>query len=124
MSNQRSLLFGIYSIYFLCGLALCFEGVFLPEFKIHFGLTYTEQMYTMFAKGLPFVIFSIPIGFFTRKIGFKNCMTIALILFAIGTWLLFRVSKQETMDWYLPHSSLLERVSTLSWLPETPCYLL
>ena len=60
----------------------------MPEFKEHFHLTYQQQMYTMFAKNIPFIIFSILIGLLSRKIGFKNCLTIALFLFAAGTALL------------------------------------
>lgn len=88
LTQTRSLLVAVYTVYFICGLAQCFEGFFLPEFKAHFALTYTEQMYTMFAKNMPFVCFSIAIGFLSRKIGFKNCLTVALLLFALGTWLL------------------------------------
>jgi len=82
------LLYSVYFIYFFCGMAMCFEGAFMPEFKEHFQLTYQQQMYTMFAKNIPFVIFSILIGLLSKKIGFKNCLTIAMFLFAIGTALL------------------------------------
>ena len=82
------LLHSVYFIYFFCGMAMCFEGAFMPEFKEHFHLTYQQQMYTMFAKNIPFIIFSILIGLLSRKIGFKNCLTIALFLFAAGTALL------------------------------------
>jgi FHS family L-fucose permease-like MFS transporter len=88
MSQTKTLLYTVYSVYFFCGLALCFENVFLPEFKELFGLTYTEQMYTMFAKNIPFIFLSVGIGFLTNRIGFKNCLTIALFLFALGSWLI------------------------------------
>ncbi|AQG80624.1 MFS transporter [Spirosoma montaniterrae] len=95
LTHRRVLLLAVYAVYFICGLAQCFEGLFLPEFKTHFGLTYTEQMYTMFAKNTPFVFFSIAIGFLIRKIGYKNCLTIALFLFALGTWLLVPGLRQQ-----------------------------
>lgn len=89
MENQRrTLLFAVYAIYFTCGLAQCFEGFFMPEFKTHFALSYTEQMYTMLAKNGPFVLVSIPVGFLTQRLGFKRCLTLALALFAAGTLLL------------------------------------
>jgi FHS family L-fucose permease-like MFS transporter len=69
-------------------MAMCFEGAFMPEFKEYFNLSYQQQMYTMFAKNIPFVIFSILIGILSKKIGFKNCLTIAMFLFAAGTALL------------------------------------
>ena len=87
ISGER-LLYSVYFIYFFCGMAMCFEGAFMPEFKEHFHLTYQQQMYTMFAKNVPFIFFSILIGLLSRKIGFKNCLTIALFLFAAGTALL------------------------------------
>lgn len=82
------LLYSVYFIYFFCGMAMCFEGAFMPEFKEHFQLSYQQQMYTMFAKNIPFVVFSILIGWLSKKIGFKNCLTIAMFLFAAGTALL------------------------------------
>jgi FHS family L-fucose permease-like MFS transporter len=82
------LLYSVYFIYFFCGMAMCFEGAFMPEFKEHFQLSYQQQMYTLFAKNIPFVIFSILIGLLSKKIGFKNCLTIAMFLFAAGTALL------------------------------------
>jgi MFS transporter, FHS family, L-fucose permease len=82
------LLYSVYFIYFFCGMAMCFEGAFMPEFKEHFQLSYQQQMYTMFAKNIPFVVFSILIGWLSKKIGFKNCLTIAMFLFAVGTALL------------------------------------
>ncbi len=85
MQRQKTLLYTVYFVYFICGLAQCFEGVFLPEFKTYFGLSYTEQMYTMFAKNIPFIFFSIAIGYYLRRIGYKNCLSVSLFLFAIGT---------------------------------------
>lgn len=67
---------------------MCFEGAFMPEFKEYFNLSYQQQMYIMFAKNIPFVIFSILIGILSKRIGFKNCLTIAMFLFAAGTVIL------------------------------------
>jgi MFS transporter, FHS family, L-fucose permease len=88
LASENRLLYSVYFIYFFCGMAMCFEGAFMPEFKEHFNLSYQQQMYTMFAKNIPFVIFSILIGVLSKKIGFKNCLTIAMFLFAAGTALL------------------------------------
>jgi FHS family L-fucose permease-like MFS transporter len=88
LTSENRLLYSVYFIYFFCGMAMCFEGAFMPEFKEYFNLSYQQQMYTMFAKNIPFVIFSILIGILSKKIGFKNCLTIAMFLFAAGTALL------------------------------------
>jgi len=86
--SANRLLYSVYFIYFFCGMAMCFEGAFMPEFKEYFNLSYQQQMYTMFAKNIPFVVFSIFIGLLSKRIGFKNCLTIAMLLFATGTALL------------------------------------
>jgi FHS family L-fucose permease-like MFS transporter len=88
MSDKtRPLLYLVYFIYFFCGLTQCFEGVFLPEFKEYFHLNYQQQMYTMFAKNIPFLL-AVAIGYLIRYIGYKNCMTAAMALFAGGTFCL------------------------------------
>lgn len=91
MNNTRSyrpLLYTVYFIYFFNGLSLCFEGAFNPEFKEIFDLGYTQLMFALFAKNLPFVIFSLAIGHMAQRLGFKTCLSIAMFLFAAGTLLL------------------------------------
>ena len=91
MNSSRShqpLLYAVYFIYFFNGLSLCFEGAFNPEFKEIFNLGYTQLMFTMFAKNLPFVLFSLAIGYLAQRLGFKTCLTIAMFLFSAGTLLL------------------------------------
>lgn len=86
-TNATVFLWTVYFIYFFCGLTQCFEGAFLPEFKEHFRLGYQQQMYLMFAKNIPFVL-AIAIGLAVRSIGFKKCLTVAMLLYAGGTFLL------------------------------------
>lgn len=83
----RTLLYAVYFIYFFCGMTQCFEGVFLPEFKEYFRLNYQQQMYTMFAKNIPFVL-AVAIGYLVKRVGYKNCMTLAMALFGAGTLIL------------------------------------
>jgi len=85
--SERPLLCTIYFIYFFCGLTQCFEGVFLPEFKEYFHLNYQQQMYTMLAKNVPFILAG-GIGYLIRFLGYKNCITAATMLFSSGTLLL------------------------------------
>jgi FHS family L-fucose permease-like MFS transporter len=86
-SAARPLLYTVYFIYFFCGLTQCFEGVFLPEFKEYFRLNYEQQMYTMFAKNIPFLL-AVVIGYLVHRAGYKNFLTIAMALYAAGTYLL------------------------------------
>lgn len=81
------LLYLLYFIYFFCGMTQCFESVFLPEIKQYFHLSYQQQMYVMFAKNMPF-LFSILVGAEMQRIGYKNCLTFAMVLYAAGTLLL------------------------------------
>lgn len=85
--EPRPLLYTVYFIYFFCGMALCFEGAFNPEFKDYFHLNYLQQQYTTFAKNIPFVL-AVGIGFLIPRLGYKNCLSIAMALFAAGTLLL------------------------------------
>jgi FHS family L-fucose permease-like MFS transporter len=87
VAGVRNLLYLVYFIYFFCGLTQSFESVFMPEFKEHFRLTYQEQMYTMFARNIPFLM-AVPIGYFLRFTGYRNCMSAAMLLFSAGTFLL------------------------------------
>ena len=85
--SPRPLLFTVYFIYFFCGMAMCFEGAFNPEFKDYFQLSYQQQQYTTFAKNIPFAL-AVVIGFLIPRLGYKNCLSIAMALFAAGTLLL------------------------------------
>jgi FHS family L-fucose permease-like MFS transporter len=86
-NKATALLYTVYFIYFFCGMALCFEGAFNPEFKDYFQLSYQQQQYTTFAKNIPFAL-AVVIGFLIPRIGYKNCLSIAMGLFAAGTLLL------------------------------------
>ncbi len=85
--SSGPLLYTVYFIYFFCGLTLCFEGAFNPEFKDYFQLGYQQQMYTMFAKNIPFVL-AVGIGLLIARLGYKNCLTTGMVLFAVDTLLL------------------------------------
>jgi FHS family L-fucose permease-like MFS transporter len=87
-TSTHLLLYLVNFIYFFNGMALCFEGAFNPEFKEIFNLDYAMLMMTMFAKNLPFVVFSLAIGHLAQRIGFRNCLSAAMFLFAAGTLLL------------------------------------
>ena len=68
-------------------MALCFEGAFNPEFKDYFHLNYQQQQYTTFAKNIPFAL-AVVIGFLIPRLGYKNCLSVAMALFAAGTLML------------------------------------
>lgn len=77
----------LYFIFFFCGMTQCFESVFLPEFKEIFALNYQHQMYTMFAKNIPFLL-SFVVGIHAAKVGYRNFLAIAMALYTAGTLLL------------------------------------
>ena len=83
---QRGLLL-VYFVYFFCGLTQCLEGVFLPEFKDLFHLTYQQQMYAVFAKNIPF-LGSVAAGAALARMGYARSLAIAMLLYAVGTFLL------------------------------------
>jgi len=86
-SGRASLLYLVYFISFFCGLTQCFEGVFLPEFKELFHLTYQQQMYVVFAKNFPFLL-SFAAALLVRRSGYKNTLAIGMLFYAAGTLLL------------------------------------
>lgn len=82
-SDGGNLLLLVYFIYFFCGLTQCFESVFLPEIRTLYHLNYQQQMYTILAKNLPFLV-APAIGLFTARLGCKPCLAIAMLLYALG----------------------------------------
>jgi FHS family L-fucose permease-like MFS transporter len=85
-SNPVLYLYLVYFIYFFCGMAQCFESVFPNEFIEYFHLTNTQWAYTSLAKNSAFLLLSIPVGFIASKIGYRRCLTIAMLLYAAGTF--------------------------------------
>ncbi|MGA8067874.1 MAG: MFS transporter [Terriglobales bacterium] len=85
--STNTLLHLVYFTYFFCGMTQCFESVFLPEMKEYFHLSYQQQMYVMFAKNIAFLL-AILVGARVLQVGYKNCLTIAMALYAVGTLLL------------------------------------
>ncbi len=87
-NNPLSYLYLVYFIYFFCGMAQCFESVFPNEFIENFHLTNTQWAYTSLAKNSAFLLLSIPIGFIASGIGYRKCLTIAMLLYSTGTFLI------------------------------------
>ena len=77
-------LYLVYFTYFFCGMTQCFESVFLPEIKEYFHLNYQQQMYVMFAKNIAFLL-AVFVGAKVQRVGYKTCLTIAMLLYAVGT---------------------------------------
>src|SRR5579871_1391074 len=84
-SNMSVLLGLVYFIYFFCGLTQCFESVLLPEIKDLFRLGYQQQMYTVFAKNIPFLA-SPWIGLAAARAGPRSCLAGAMVLYSLGAF--------------------------------------
>jgi FHS family L-fucose permease-like MFS transporter len=82
--SANTLLYLVYFTYFFCGMTQCFESVFLPEIKEYFHLNYQQQMYVMFAKNIAFLL-AVFVGAKVQQVGYKTCLTIAMLLYGIGT---------------------------------------
>jgi MFS transporter, FHS family, L-fucose permease len=88
-TNSKAILLWItYLIYFTCGLTLCFDRIFTPDFKIYFNLSYQQLMYMQLAFNITFIGFSYLAGLMAVRLGYKKCLTIATALFGTGTLLL------------------------------------
>jgi FHS family L-fucose permease-like MFS transporter len=86
-SGRRTLLGAVYFTYFFCGLTLCFDNLFNPDFRILFGLSYRELMYTKPAFALTGLVFPLVAGSLAARFGYKKCLTLALLLFGAANLL-------------------------------------
>jgi MFS transporter, FHS family, L-fucose permease len=87
--NRASLLWMTYFIYFFCGLALCFDRVFNPDFKIYFNLSYQQLMYTQPAFSVAGLLIAYLAGILAGRIGYKKSLTLAMLLFALGNLIIY-----------------------------------
>jgi FHS family L-fucose permease-like MFS transporter len=78
-----------YFIYFFCGLALCFDRVFNPDFKIYFNLSYQQLMYTQPAFSVAGLLIAYLAGILASRIGYKKSLTLAMLLFALGNLIIY-----------------------------------
>jgi len=84
LRSANIFLYLVYFTYFFCGMTQCFESVFLPEIKEYFHLNYQQQMYVMFAKNIAFLL-AVFVGAKVQRVGYKTCLTVAMLLYAVGT---------------------------------------
>jgi FHS family L-fucose permease-like MFS transporter len=80
--NARMLLWTTYFIYFFCGLTLCFDNLFNPDFRNIFGLSYRELMYTKPAFAVTGLVFPVLAGLLSSRLGYKKCLSLAMFFFA------------------------------------------
>ena len=89
---QRALLLAAF-LFFIFGFLTWVNGTLIAFFKKTFELNHFNSYLVTFAYYLSYTLMAIPSSWVLKKIGFKNGMSIGLLIMAIGCGLFIPAAK-------------------------------
>jgi MFS transporter, FHS family, L-fucose permease len=72
-------------LFFIFGFVTWLNGILIPYLKIACELTNFEALFVAFAFYISYVVMALPSSWVLKKTGFKNGMTVGLLIIALGT---------------------------------------
>ncbi|MBN2165276.1 MAG: glucose/galactose MFS transporter [Marinilabiliaceae bacterium] len=88
-------------MFFVTGFGVGISGVLIPFLQDAFSLSIAESYLVTAAIFSAFVIFGVPSGIITKKVGYKNAMIQAFFIMALGMYLFIPSAQQESFTLFL-----------------------
>ncbi|GLU53928.1 sugar MFS transporter [Dyadobacter frigoris] len=105
MSNKKNEYLGplviIGVIFFVMGFITWVNGTLITFFKKAFSLDNTSSYLVTFAFFISYVIMAIPCSMVVKKTGFKNGMSLALMVMAVGTLIFIPAAEMASYPLFL-----------------------
>lgn len=95
------------SIFFIFGFATTFIITLSGKVKDIFELTEFKAQLLSFSFFIAYLILSIPIGLYIKKIGYKSALIAGLLLMAVGSFLFFPAAKIPSFGLFLTATFVL-----------------
>ncbi|HOW31150.1 MAG TPA: MFS transporter, partial [Bacteroidales bacterium] len=95
------------AIFFIFGFATTFIITLSGKVKDIFALTEFKAQLLSFSFFITYLIISIPIGLYIKKIGYKSALIIGLLLMAAGSFLFFPAAKVPSFGLFLTATFIL-----------------
>ncbi len=104
MTDKRNYLISIGiigALFFIFGFVTWLNGILIPYLKIACELTNFEALFVAFAFYISYTVMALPSSWVLKKTGFKNGMTVGLIVMAAGTLMFIPAAMTRTYFTFL-----------------------
>lgn len=108
------------TIFFMWGFLTCLNDILIPHLKSLFNLNYTESALIQFTFFGAYFIVSIPAGKIVSKIGYKNSISLGLLIAAIGALLFYPAAEFAYYPFFLAALFILASGITILQVAANP----
>ena len=88
-------------LFFIFGFVTWLNGPLIPFFKLACELTEAQAYFVTFAFYIAYFVMAIPSSWVIEKVGYKNGLTLGLIVIAIGAFLFYPAAEVRTYGLFL-----------------------
>ncbi|MCF7567878.1 sugar MFS transporter [Sabulilitoribacter arenilitoris] len=89
------------TLFFIFGFVTWLNGPLIPFFKIACELTESQSYFVTFAFYIAYFVMAIPSSWVIEKIGYKNGLSLGLVVIALGAFMFYPAASVRTYSWFL-----------------------
>ena len=89
------------SLFFIFGFVTWLNGPLIPFFKLACELTESQSYFVTFAFYIAYFVMAIPSSFLIEKVGYKNGISLGLLIIAVGALLFYPAAATRTFSFFL-----------------------
>ncbi|MDR7212265.1 sugar MFS transporter [Flavobacterium piscis] len=89
------------SLFFIFGFVTWLNGPLIPFFKLACELTESQSYFVTFAFYIAYFVMAIPSSFLIEKVGYKNGISLGLLVIAAGALLFYPAAATRTFSFFL-----------------------
>lgn len=88
-------------MFFIFGFVTWLNGPLIPFFKLAYELTESQAYFVPFAFYIAYFVMSIPSSWLIEKVGYKNGLSIGLVIIAFGAFTFYPAAEVRTFGLFL-----------------------
>lgn len=88
-------------MFFIFGFVTWLNGPLIPFFKLACELSESQAYFVTFAFYIAYFVMAIPSSFLIEKVGYKNGLSVGLIIIAIGAFMFYPAAETRTFGLFL-----------------------
>ncbi|WP_456311689.1 sugar MFS transporter [Pseudomonas shirazensis] len=89
------------SLFFIFGFVTWLNGPLIPFFKLACELTESQSYFVTFAFYIAYFVMAVPSSFLIEKVGYKNGISLGLLVIAFGALLFYPAAATRTFSFFL-----------------------
>jgi len=89
------------TLFFIFGFVTWLNGPLIPFFKLACELTESQSYFVAFAFYIAYFVMAIPSSWVIEKFGYKNGLSLGLVVIAFGAFMFYPAAAARTYEWFL-----------------------